>query len=91
MQVLRHLNILVIITVLLALIASGCSSCGDKKTHVMAMWSTDETDLAYQRWTKLLKEEFDRQGIDAEIHDYYGHIGLTYSYTDSTLMASVLT
>lgn len=78
MQVLRHLNILIIITVLLALIASGCSSCGDKKTHVMAMWSTDETDLAYQRWTKLLKEEFARQGIDAEIHDYYGHIGLTY-------------
>lgn len=78
MQVLRHLNILVIITVLLALIASGCSSCGDKKTHVMAMWSTDETDLAYQRWTKLLEEEFARQGIDAEIHDYYGHIGLTY-------------
>lgn len=78
MQVLRHLNILIIITILLSLIASGCSSCGDKKTHVMAMWSTDETDLAYQRWTKLLEEEFARQGIDAEIHDYYGHIGLTY-------------
>ena len=44
----------------------------------MAMWGTDETDLTYQKWTKMLEEEFDRQGIDAEIHDYYGHIGLTY-------------
>lgn len=78
MQILRHLNILAIITVMLALIASGCSSCGEKKTHVMAMWCTDETDPAYKRWSRLLKEEFARQGIDAEIHDYYGHIGLTY-------------
>lgn len=71
-------TLIIIVSLLLALVAGGCSSCSNEKKHVMAMWCTDETDLTYQKWTKMLEEEFARQGIDAEIHDYYGEIGLTY-------------
>jgi len=70
---------IIIITYCLLTALCTCSlpsSSGDRK-HVMVMWSTDATDPTFKEWNKQLIAEFRRQGIDAEIHPYYGEIGIS--------------
>lgn len=81
-----------ILSVLLALSTLwGLTCCsGDtsrRKKHVLVMWATDETDPAYASWTRMMAEEFERQGIEAELHPYYGMLGYTYENEQKRLIA----
>ena len=69
--------------ILLALSTLWAFTCctGDtsrQKKHVLVMWATDATDPAYASWSRMMAEEFERQGIEAELHPYYGMMGYTY-------------
>lgn len=67
---------LVLMALLIMVSFSSCHWGGEEK-QIIVMWETDESDLVFQRWSELLEEELDRQGINANVHYQYNRLGLT--------------
>ena len=66
----------VLTTLLIMVFFSSCHLFSDEK-EIIVMWETDESDVVFQKWSKLLEEELDRQGINANIHYQYNRQGMT--------------
>ena len=66
----------VLTTLLIMVFFSSCHLFSDEK-EIIVMWETDESDVVFQKWSKLLEEELDRQGINANIHYQYNRLGMT--------------
>ncbi|MDD6472277.1 MAG: HAMP domain-containing sensor histidine kinase [Bacteroidales bacterium] len=87
----RRLAQLVLTLIFLMLACSACMDYLRTKTpryQVLLMFNTDENDPAYQLWAKKISRELDRQGIRAELHTYYGHMGYTYEVVQKELMTN---
>lgn len=74
----RHTaSILHVLTALLIMVFFSSCHWGNDEKEIIVMWETDESDLVFQKWSELLEEELDRQGINANVHYQYNRLGLT--------------
>lgn len=62
----------------LTIFLTGCTGGENPRKQVLVMWATDDLDPVYRRWTPIVEDEFRRQGINAEVHCYFGTIATGY-------------
>lgn len=71
----------------------SCDKAGDDdvvRANVLLYWPTDESDPAYEKWTKLIKKELRQQGIRGEVITHYSQTTQRYEKTERPLMNDLI-